>query len=125
MFNHQHVFIKFILVGTVNTLFSYAVFSLLIFCGLHYTLALLIATVLGVLFNFKTFGKLVFRNTNNKLFFKFILIYAALYLFNVVALKILLSYAINVYVAGMITTIIAALLSYILNKEFVFKEARV
>ena len=123
MFSHQHVFIKFILVGILNTIFSYAVFALLIFLGLHYTLALFIATVLGVLFNFKTFGKLVFRNAHNKLFFKFILIYAMLYVFNIGTLKILLLFSINVYVAGIITTIIAALLSYLLNKEFVFKEA--
>jgi len=50
-------FIRFLIAGAINTLFSTAVFTLLIFLKLHYSMALLIAAILGILFNFKTTGK--------------------------------------------------------------------
>ncbi|MBQ8045896.1 MAG: GtrA family protein, partial [Bacteroidales bacterium] len=65
-------FIRFVLVAILNTLFGYGVYSLLVFLGLHYSVATLGSTVLGVLFNFKTYGVLVFKNTSNKLIFRFV-----------------------------------------------------
>ena len=47
-------FMRFILIGIPNTAFGYSLYALLIFLGLRYDLAILIATILGVLFNFKT-----------------------------------------------------------------------
>lgn len=119
---HQNTFLKFIFVGSLNTLFGYSIFSLLTFFGIHYYLAMLMATVIGVLFSFKTLGKLVFNNTHNKLFFKFILTYTIAYFLNILTLKILLFFSINIYAAGAISTITAALFSYFVNKEFVFKK---
>lgn len=121
---HQSTFLKFIFVGSLNTLFGYSVFSLLTFCGIHYSLAMLIATIVGILFSFKTLGKLVFDNTDNKLFFKFIFTYTIAYFLNISTLKGLLFLSINIYAAGACSTITAALFSYVLNKQFVFKKSR-
>ena len=44
----------FIVVGMINTIFSYSLFALFIYLGMHYTFAVLISSCLGVLFNFKT-----------------------------------------------------------------------
>lgn len=63
--------VKFLLVGGLNTLFGYAVFAVLISTGLHYTIAVFIGTLIGVLFNFKTTGKLVFDSQDNTLIWKF------------------------------------------------------
>ena len=46
--------IKFILVGILNTAFGYSLFALFIFLNMHYSLAVFLSTVLGVLFNFKS-----------------------------------------------------------------------
>ena len=53
-------FILFLVMGGVNTLFYYSLYSLLIYIGVFYAAAVVIATVCGVLFNFQTFGRVVF-----------------------------------------------------------------
>ena len=56
----KHKFVRFLLVGVLNTLFGYFSFATLIIIGLDYKLAALLATIIGVLFNFQTTGRLVF-----------------------------------------------------------------
>ncbi|MFM6404510.1 MAG: GtrA family protein, partial [Microcystis sp.] len=65
-------FVRFLLVGVINTLFGYSVFALMICLGLDYRYSLLIATICGVLFNFKTIGGIVFKDQNNRLLARFI-----------------------------------------------------
>ena len=55
-------FVRFVLVGILNTAFGYGVYCLMLWIGLSYWWATLIANVLGVLFNFKTTGVLVFKS---------------------------------------------------------------
>ncbi len=114
-------FFKFILVGILNTLFGYLVFSLLISLGLHYYLAIFFASCLGTLFNFKTYGKLVFNNSKNTALWKFIFVYAIMYLLNIVIVKSLLYIDINIYIAGAIAIMITTICSYLLNKNWVFQ----
>ena len=56
----KHKFAKFLLVGVLNTLFGYFLYGSLILIGLDYKYAVLLATIIGVLFNFQTTGRLVF-----------------------------------------------------------------
>lgn len=114
----------FILVGILNTIFGYSIFSLLVFLGLHYTLAIFLATCLGVLFNFKTIGSIVFKNSNHRLIFRFFGVYAIQYVVNVSLIKCLLLLSLNVYVAGAFSTLFCAIISYLLNKHFVFEAKR-
>ena len=80
-------FVKFLFVGMMNTLFGYGLFALFLYMGFHYTLSLLFATVLGVLFNFKTIGTLVFSSHDNRLIFRFIATYTVIYFINVLGIK--------------------------------------
>src|SRR5471030_2606365 len=88
----NYKFIRFILVGILNTVFGYSAFALFVFLGLHYTAAVFFATILGILFNFKTFGKLVFKNPytdfNYNLIFKFFMGYVILYFINIILIKL-------------------------------------
>lgn len=113
-------FIKFLFVGGLNTLFGYGMFSLFIYLGLHFSVASLLSTILGVLFNFKTTGKLVFKSNNNRLIYRFIGVYTLLYLINVTFLKILQSTIPNLYYSGAILILPLAILSFLLNKKYVF-----
>jgi putative flippase GtrA len=121
----NNTFALFVLVGLLNTLFGYSLFALFVFLGMHYTLAVLLATCLGVLFNFKTTGKIVFKNSNNKLLFKFIIVYAVQYIFNISLIKLFLLISFNTYIAGALATIVCAFSAYLLNKNFVFTKVRV
>ncbi|KTD36424.1 O antigen biosynthesis protein [Legionella nautarum] len=115
--------IRYILVGILNTLFSYLWYAFFITIGLRYPVALLFSTVLGVLFNFKTFGKLVFKNSNNQLIFKFIGVYTFLYFFNITLIGFLKQISTDLYLTGFISIIFSAGLGFILNKHLVFKTS--
>ena len=115
--------IKFLFVGVINTIFGYSLFALLIFIGLHYTIAVFIGTIIGIAFNFKTTGKYVFNNTDNTLFFYFIGVYVFIYFFNIISLWLLQKIGVtNMYVAGAILILPAAVISFVLNRTFVFKN---
>jgi putative flippase GtrA len=117
-------FIKFLFVVGINTLFGYGMFALFIYFHFHYSIASLLATMLGVLFNFKTTGKLVFKSNNNRLIFRFIGVYVIVYLMNILFLKILQLFEINVYFSGAILIFPLAILSYFLNSRYVFSSRR-
>lgn len=114
-------FFRFLVVGGLNTLFGYSVFALLIFLGVHYSLAVLVSTVAGVLFNFKTTGAIVFNHSDNRLIFKFVLGYGVVYLLNVLFLKLLSLAGLNMYVGGAVLLLPMAVVSYLINSRLVFR----
>jgi putative flippase GtrA len=113
--------IHFFLVGILNTVVGFAFFSILIFMGLHYTLAVFLATVMGVFFNYQTIGRLVFSNRKNHLLRQFIFVYVILYLINILLIKFFFIFCLSYYACGMMALFFVAPLSFYLNKNFVFK----
>jgi putative flippase GtrA len=116
----RKILLLFLLIGGINTLFGYSLYALLLYFHLHYALASLLATIGGVLFNFKSTGVIVFKNHNNRLLFKFIGVYCVTYLINVGCLKIFASFNVNLYIAGAILILPVALIAFVLQKKFVF-----
>jgi putative flippase GtrA len=112
---------KFLAVGLLNTLFGYSCYALLLFAGLHFSVAALFSTILGVLFNFKTIGIMVFNNSNNFLIFKFVGVYCVIYFINIFFLNIFNTYKFNMFLAGAIMVLPMALLSFVFHKYLVFK----
>lgn len=115
------LFIKFILVGILNTFFGYFVFALLLFFGLHYTISVILSTIAGIIFNFKTTGTLVFQNSNNRLIFKFVAVYALTCIIGIIILRLAEISRTNLYLAGLVSTGICAVIAFLLNKNWVFK----
>ncbi len=116
---------RYLLVGILNTSFGYSLYAIFIFIGLHYSIAVLLSTVIGVIFNFKTIGILVFKSKNNALIVKFILVYVFTYCLNVVFLRILKELNFDMYVAGILLLVPIALISFLLHNSFVFREKTV
>ena len=114
-------FIKFLLVGVLNTIFGYSVYWILLQLGFHFSLAVLISTVLGVLFNYKTIGKLVFKSDGNSFLIKFSLVYVVQYIINVAGIKILNLFGVGYEIGGLLMIFPLAILSFTLNKKLVFK----
>lgn len=114
------LFLRFIAVGVLNSVFGYGCFALLMVAGMHYVPALLLATIAGVLFNFKTTGALVFKSNNNGLIFRFIASYTIVYVVNVTGLKLLSLLGINPYYGGAVLILPMAALAFFLFKRFVF-----
>lgn len=124
-YNFSWRFLKFLFVGALNTLFGYGVFALFNFLNFHYTISTLLATILGILFNFKTTGIIVFHNSDNKLILKFIGVYVFTYLIAIVELKIFTMFNMNnMYINYAIILLPNALISYTLMKKSVFCNNR-
>jgi len=115
------MFKKFIVVGIFNTIFYYLCYSVFLFFFNSYILAIILANIIGIMLSFKTFSKFVFKNKNNKLIIKFVLVYSWNIVLNIILVKIF-SYFTNYYIAGFFATGIVALNSYYFNKNFVFKK---
>lgn len=82
-------FAKFLLVGALNTLVGYGFFVAFFTLGLPAPLALALAFILGVIFNFFSTGRLVFGNRQLQPIFGFVLVYLMLYAINLAALETL------------------------------------
>ncbi|WP_433694657.1 GtrA family protein [Herbaspirillum seropedicae] len=117
--------LRFLCVGAANTVFGYGCFVVLLRIGLHYSIALLLATVIGVIFNFKTIGYFVFKSRNNRLFVRFVASYAFTYGVNVAGIKLLTLLQVSPAIGGMLLLLPMALLAYILNKRFVFSHEKI
>jgi len=112
--------LKFFLVGIVNTIFGYSVYALGIFFGLHYQLSLLIATILGVIFNFRTIRVLVFKSQKKNIFIRFMGVYGFNYFINLIGIWLLMKLTSNSYLAALVVLPITTVISYLLNKRIVF-----
>lgn len=85
----ENKFIRFLFVGVLNTIVGYFLFLLFIWTGLKYPLALLFSQILGILFNYKTTGYMVFETKSNRLLVQFFIVYGIVYLINVAELYFL------------------------------------
>ncbi|MCR4680388.1 MAG: GtrA family protein [Bacteroidales bacterium] len=130
-------FIRFIFTAILNTAVGifinwvfYFIFDRLFHINHAYFISNLVATVFSILFNFKTYGALVFKNKDNRLIFRFVAITTFTYLINVGGLALLewsshhFGYAseyIN-YINLAIMAIPVGLLNYVLCKHFVYTD---
>ena len=121
---HRVQFLRFVLVGVLNTAFGYGVFALLIALRIPYPIAAFLSTTLGILFNFKTYGVLVFGSHDNRLIVRFFLVYAICYALNVAALAWGSAHHISLYLVAAVMALPMAGLSFVLNRRFVFPNTR-
>lgn len=116
-------FVSFLFVGVLNTLVGYGLYAFFVWVGFNYIWAPFCSNVLGALFNFKTIGGIVFQSHNNRLIGKFFGVYGIVYVCNVLGLKIFALCGVeNMYISGAVLVLPLALLSFILNKKWVFKK---
>lgn len=115
---------RFGAVGVLNTAFGYAIYFGLVRLGLVPEIALLIATVLGVIFNFFTTGRLVFGNADNGLFLRFVAAYAAVYLANAAILRLTISLGADPLIAQAAILPCSTLGTFVVMRVLVFREAK-
>ena len=116
----QHRWLRFLVVGGINTGFGYGVYAGLVFVGVNFALSNLCSLILGILFSFRTQGALVFRNSERGLFFRYVAMWALLYLSNTTMIASLIKFGADAYSAGALAIIPTAAISFFLQKYFVF-----
>ena len=112
---------RFLVVGTINTLVSYSIYAGFLFAGLSYQLANLLALIIGILFSFKTQGRLVFKNTDNRLFGRFLLSWVLIYLGTITLIGRIIALGFDAYSAGALALPFSIALSYLMQKYYVFR----
>lgn len=114
--------VRFLLVGGLNTAFGYGLFALFTWGGLAYPLAIALATVLGVLFNFQTTRRLVFDGGGGlDRLWRFVGVYGLIYVLNVAAVAVLLRVGLNIYLANALAMAPLVAASFLLQRSFVFR----
>ena len=114
-------FARFMVVGLLNTAFSYFLFAILIKFEVAYPLAIGVATIMGIIFNFQTTGRIVFGNAESSKMRRFTLVYAGIYCLNILGVALLLLLEFNIYLANAVIIVPLALLTYSLQQKFVFQ----
>lgn len=117
-------FVRFLLVGALNTSFSYAIYALLLYFGLEYVAANFGALVLGILFSFRTQGHWVFRNRNGRLLFRFAAYWGLIFLLNILLITLLIRVGMNAYWAGAFALVPVTVISFFVQKILVFGSSR-
>jgi len=113
-------FCRFLLIGAINTIFGYGAYTFLVILGIDYRVALTIATVLAVLFNYYTNGSFVFRNKGRKVLLKFILSNVAMYIFNQALLITFVNLGIGKLISQALIIPVIIIISFVINKKWVF-----
>ncbi|MBX9138118.1 GtrA family protein [Clostridium sp. K12(2020)] len=119
-------FIKFGLVGVLNTLINWIIFAVLNFVGVYYIIANVIAYVIATINSYIWNSRWVFKykgEDKKETTTKFILLNLAGLALNTMILYLLVDLiGLNKLIALVITTVIVMVINYIVNKIWVFKE---
>ena len=98
------------------------VYAFLIFIGLPYWLAALLGQIISILFNFRTYGALVFKNNNLKLLPRFFLVYTTTYFCNVGGMWLLkYTFGMSDYYTAAVMLVPIGVLGFVLSKFLVFE----
>lgn len=120
----QRQFVKFLAVGVLNAGVGYSLFVLFVLIKMGPSISLLLATALGVLFNYLTTARLVFAARGLGRLPYFVAVYGLTFVLNLWSLRFLLSAEFSPFLAQAILLPLMVVLNFALNKIFVFRIAR-
>jgi putative flippase GtrA len=116
-------FIKFCLVGGMNTLLSILIYNALLLVHVHFNIANLIAFLLTWLNAFYWNGKHVFRGTTGKAMLRYFVLYVGTFLLGSGLLYLLVKQlGVNETLAQLPCLVVTTLLNYTGSKYWAFKK---
>jgi putative flippase GtrA len=115
-------FIRFLAVGALNTAFGYLVFAVAYLTIGSHRAALVIATVIGVLFNFVTTGRIVFGSRDPRRLLPFVASYVVSLGLNFVLLELLVRVGAPPLVGQIIALPMVVVTTYVICAKLVFRH---
>lgn len=112
---------RFLAAGLLNTGFGYASYAAFVLTGAPIWLAVAGSTSLAILFNFYSYGGLVFGTTASKYMPRFLVFYGSLGLINYGLLRVLTSAGSGPLIAQAVLLPLLMALGYLGLKRFVFR----
>jgi putative flippase GtrA len=111
---------RFVAAGILNTAFGYSVFAAVyLVTGMHRA-AIVVATMIGVVFNYFTIGRFVFAHRTLSAILPFTLGYGIILILNVIAVDLLMGAGLNALFAQLVCLPPLAILSYVVNDRLIF-----
>jgi len=121
----KNTFIKFLLAGVINTLFSYCLFAVLMFCINIKELVVTLNYIIAIFFNYMMSSRFVFQNKKVGIIqiARFYIVYFITYPLNLLHLYVTVDiWHWNVYLSQFVTLLYMPVISFILQKKLVFNE---
>lgn len=108
--------------GAVNAAFGFAVYSAFVWLGFNIFVAQILATLIGIAFNYLTYSRHVFRDAGPAKL-RFAISYAGNYLVSLAALAVASRLFHSPYAAGLAAIVATATVNYFALKYLVFRRA--
>ena len=121
-FDNQRQVFRFFVVGIINTIFGFLVYSSFIYVSNSYFLSSAAAMVAGVAFNYRTIKSYVFNSGHKASIWAFVGCYFSVLVVTVLLLEALGSLGADPYLSGFLVSLPMAVVSYFLQKRFVFRK---
>jgi putative flippase GtrA len=115
--------LRFLAVGGLNTAFGYVSYAAFVLAGAPLWLAVSGSTVLAFLFNFISYGGIVFGSTSYLLLPRFLIFYVGLGGLNFVLLRVLAGFGVGLLLAQAILLPVLAIVGFVGMRKFVFRGA--
>ena len=116
-------FLRFLVVGGLNTLVGYALFCFALLIMPTSFVALCVSTALGIAFNFISTGSIVFGSRDPRRILRFCSVYGVVFAYNALGLAFFEAGSVPPALAGLLLMPGAVAISYVLNRTFVFGDA--
>jgi putative flippase GtrA len=107
-------------VGLVNTGFSFSLYLLLVWLGLHFAMANLLSLLAGIVFSFRTQGRWVFGHRDWGALRRYVPVWSVCYALNVGLIAIFVRSGLDAYSAGALALLPTVIAAYVLQRKFVF-----
>ena len=118
-------FFRFLVAGGINTVFSFLCFSILMLLIGNKEIAVTIILLIAVFFNYNTSARFVFKDSKMHLgqILKFYVVYFITYPLNLLHLYLTVDlWGWNVYLSQFTTLLYMPIISFLLQRKFVFSE---
>jgi|GEM_PF-629539 putative flippase GtrA len=115
-------FVRFLVVGGLNTLFGFVIYSILALSDLSTLMVLIVSNLIGIAFNFVTTGGLVFRDMSLTKIPLFLICYGVIFVIYLELIQWLSPIFGGRIVAMAIIVLPMAVLTYFMQSWFVFGD---
>jgi putative flippase GtrA len=112
----------FLTVGFLNTAFAYAVYALALYLTLPYPLAIALSMAASIAVGFFAQGRMVFENSDPKRLLRYVVMWFLLLIVHTLIVNRTIAFGGSAYLGGLVAIIPVVLLSYLIQKYFVFAQ---
>ena len=118
------LFLRFLAVGGLNTAFGYISYALFVLAGAPLWLAVVGSTILALLFNFVSYGGIVFGGASPHLLPRFLIFYSGIGALNFVLLRSITGFGVGPLWAQAILLPLLAIVGFVGMRRFVFRASK-